>query len=326
MAMFPSTAVPIIYYTRTREENYRIMKITTVIVTYNRLELLRQTVGAVLGQTRRPDEVIVVNNGSTDGTAEWLAGQAELTVLTQDNVGGSGGFFAGMQAAMAGGADLLWCMDDDVFPRADCLERQLEALEATPGTGISAPARVQEGKVVGRRFTHYNLTNPLASMYGGKERFAEGGEPVPVAGVPFEGPLVRREVVERAGLPNRDLFIFCDDTDFCLRAGLAGFGIVYVPAAVMDKASFFKGASWGEREEKKKWKRYYQVRNATYLNHHYGRNWGVRYLRGLLGAAGYMLTALFTAPFSRGWRYADIPRLWRAWRDGVTERLGRIAL
>lgn len=305
--------------------NMYIMKITTVIVTYNRLELLRRTVEAVLGQSRRPDEVIVVNNGSTDGTAQWLAGRGELTVLTQENVGGSGGFFAGMKAAAEGGADLLWCMDDDVFPRPDCLERLLEALHNRPGTGIAAPARVQDGKVVGRRFTRYNLTNPLASMYGGKERFPADGDPLEVAGVPFEGPLIRREVVERAGLPNRDLFIFCDDTDFCLRAGLAGFGIVYVPAAAMDKAVFFGDASWGEREEKKKWKRYYQVRNATYLNHHYGRNWAVRYLRGLLGAAGYMLTAALTAPFSRGWRYADIPRLGRAWRDGVRERLGRMA-
>lgn len=66
------------------------------------------------------------------------------------------------------------------------------------------------------------------------------------------------------------------------------------------------------------------MRNATYLSHHYGRNWGVRTLRGFIGVAGYILTAFFTAPFSRGWRYSDIPRLWRAYQDGLHEQLGKI--
>ena len=92
----------------------------------------------------------------------------------------------------------------------------------------------------------------------------------------------------------------------------------------MEKELFFSDDTWSQREEKKKWKRYYQVRNATYLSHHYGRNWGVRTLRGFIGVAGYILTAFFTAPFSRGWRYSDIPRLWRAYQDGLHEQLGKI--
>jgi membrane carboxypeptidase/penicillin-binding protein len=46
----------------------------------------------------------------------------------------------------------------------------------------------------------------------------------------------------------------------------------------MDKEKFFSNDSWSERSKKKKWKRFYQVRNSTYLSHHYGRNWAVRYL------------------------------------------------
>ena len=90
----------------------------------------------------------------------------------------------------------------------------------------------------------------------------------------------------------------------------------------MDKQQFFSNDSWAERNRKKKWKRFYQVRNSTYLSHHYGTNWAVRYLRGLIGVAGYIATAALTAPFSKAYSYRDIPRLWQAYLDGIHERLG----
>ena len=199
----------------------------------------------------------------------------------------------------------------------------LQAKAAYPETGILAPRRLQNGKIFCHDFTAYNLTNPFASMYRGKLAKRSVTEPTPVAGTAFEGPLIMRPVIDKIGLPNRDLFIFCDDTDYCLRAHLAGFGLLYVPDALMDKELFFADDTWAEREQKKKWKRFYQIRNSTYLNHRYGRNFGVRYLRGLIGVSGYILTAALTAPFSKGWTYADIPRLWRAYRDGISERLGK---
>lgn len=97
------------------------MKIIAVVVTYNRLELLKRSMDC-LRQNKPLSAIIVVNNGSTDGTREWLDKQDDLTVIHQSNVGGSGGFYTGIEAAYAKNADWIWCMDDDVFPRADCLE------------------------------------------------------------------------------------------------------------------------------------------------------------------------------------------------------------
>lgn len=301
------------------------MKVIAVVVTYNRLELLKRTIGS-LRRNEPLNGVVVVNNGSTDGTGTWLADEVDgwLQVVTQENVGGSGGFHTGISYACREGADWIWCMDDDVFPRPDCLSNLL-AQTGWPGVGVMAPRRLLEGRVFSNDFTAYNLTNPFASMYIGKGAGLHAEDPAEIVGTAFEGLFVKRETVERIGLPNKELFIFCDDTDYCLRAVQAGYKILYVPQALMDKHRFFAANDgWAARNRQKKWKRYYQVRNSTYLNHHYGRNWAVRYLRGFIGMAGYWVTALLTIPFTDAWQWGDLSRLWRAYSDGLHERLGKM--
>ena len=306
------------------------LKIIAVVVTYNRESLLRKTIDSLFAQTYPLSNIIVVDNGSTDSTAAFLEGKKKadesadrLTVIRQQNVGGAGGFRTGMGAAFDMDADWIWCMDDDVFPRPDCLEHLLAQADRE-GVGVLAPRRLLEGKIYTNDFRRANLTNPFKSMYEGRLSRETVNEPTFVSGTAFEGPLIRHEVVGAIGLPNKGFFIFCDDTDYCLRTVAAGFKILYVPSALMDKHKFFSNDTWAERNVKKKWKRFYQIRNAAYLNHKYGRNWGVRYLRSFNSLAGYVVTALFTAPFSRAWKLSDIPRLVRAYRDGIAHRLGII--
>lgn len=304
------------------------MKIFAIVVTYNRLELLKKSIGALRRQ-HRLDRIVVVNNGSNDGTKEWLDGQHDLQVVHQENVGGSGGFHTGIKVAYDEGADWMWCMDDDVFPKDGCLDELLSlvALENTQlnrknPPGILAPRRVMGGKTLTHEFRRYNLTNPLGSLHA--ERLCgEETTPTEIVGCDFEGPLISRAVVGKIGLPNRELFIFYDDTEYCLRAHLAGFRLLYVPSAVMDKHAFFSEDSWAVRNQKKKWKRYYQVRNSAYLNHHYGKNWGVRYLRSWISGMGYVIPALLSMPFSKAWRPRDLMMLHRAYYDGINERLGK---
>ena len=299
------------------------MNVIAVVVTYNRLELLKRNLSCLRRQTVPLTTLVVVDNGSTDGTGAWLDEQEDVKTIHQTNVGGAGGFYTGMEYARLADADWIWCMDDDVFPRLDCLEQLLLHADRED-IGILAPRRLQEGKLFTHEFQGYNLINPFASMYTGKLSKQTVTEPVEIQGAAFEGPFIRREVVEKIGYPNKELFIFCDDTDYCLRTVQAGFKILYVPTALMDKEKFFSNDSWSERNKKKKWKRFYQVRNSTYLSHHYGRNWAVRYLRGFNGVAGYILTALLTCPFTDAYQWSDIAKLWKAYCDGIHERLGKM--
>jgi len=76
------------------------------------------------------DEILVVDNASSDGTGEWLrTAEAEIEPLharhLADNTGGAGGFHEGLRWAVEGGADLVWLMDDDGLPEPGCLETLL---------------------------------------------------------------------------------------------------------------------------------------------------------------------------------------------------------
>ena len=297
------------------------MRVIAVVVTYNRLELLKRNISC-LRKNEPLSGIVVVNNGSTDGTAEWLADEPSLHVISQENVGGSGGFHTGIAEAYKLGADWIWCMDDDVFPRPDCLKSLLRH-SGRKDVGILAPRRLMEGKIYTNDFQGLDLTRPFASLYKGRLAKMNVTGPTEICGTAFEGPFIRREVVDKIGLPTKELFIFCDDTDYCIRTIQAGYKIMYIPEALMDKEKFFSGDSWKERSKKKKWKRFYQVRNSTYLNHHYGKNWGVRYLRGFNGVVGYILTVILTCPFSDAYQWNDISKFWKAYCDGVKERLGK---
>lgn len=303
------------------------MKITAVVVTYNRKELLKRVIGC-LKDISALSSVVVVNNGSTDGTGQWLDEQTGIEVITQPNVGGSGGFYTGIKHAYEAGADWIWCMDDDVFPEPDCLSELLkvalgqETAAPQPPIGILCPRRIQAGEVFVNECRRIDTSRTFASMHQGRLT-ADVKEPVDIEGMVFEGPLIRREVVGSIGFPNKDLFIFYDDTDYSLRAVKAGFRVVYVPDAIMQKEKFFSEDTWAEKQKKKKWKRRYQVRNSAYFNHHYGTTFGVRYIRTLTSLAGYLATALWLTIGRRGYRWKDIGNLWAAYKDGINERLGR---
>ena len=92
------------------------MKITAVVVTYNRLEKLKKVIESVRSQTASLLQILVVNNGSTDGSREWLESQNDIYLINQGNLGGAGGFNTGMKQAVLNGTDYVWIMDDDVYP------------------------------------------------------------------------------------------------------------------------------------------------------------------------------------------------------------------
>lgn len=300
-------------------------KITAVVVTFNRLSCIKKVVSCLLSQTYFLQQIIIIDNGSTDGTREWLDKQTNLHVIHQDNVGGSGGFYRGIQEALNFENDWIWCMDDDVYPRKDCLENLLKSNGAN--VGILCPRRIQNGKIIYSECKKMNLSNPFKKLHLQvlSDDDISQNNPVAIEGMAFEGPLVKRQVVETIGLPQKDLFIFYDDTDYSYRTVLAGFKVLYVPLSVMDKEFFEKNVSKETFINKQRWKLWYHIRNTSYFVKKYGKNSFYR-IFGEFNLPIYMLCAIsFNLLLNHKYEWSDLKKVIYAFRLGKMGKLGTIS-
>ena len=108
---------------------------TVILPTFNRAGYVAASIESILGQTVPPDQVIVVNDGSTDGTEAALAPFRERIVyLEQDNAGKPAAINAALPLVEG---DYIWVFDDDDVACPDALERHLEVLERRPDIGFT---------------------------------------------------------------------------------------------------------------------------------------------------------------------------------------------
>ena len=249
-------------------------KIAVALVTYNRLDLLKECLASLRKQTYKPDKIIIINNDSTDGTTNWLNEQTDLEVIHQANLGGSGGFYTGIKLAYEQGFDFIWVMDDDVEPELDCLEKLMQSfVDFGDEYDVLLPDRFYDATRNKRwRYgTKFNFTNPLKNIGVGNGICAADDlskKILPIVAFTFEGPIFKREVIEKIGNVEKDFFINHDDTDYSIRAIRAGFKIGVVTDALLIKKIFID-VKKGLRAD---FKLYYLVRNNIILDRKFGNN------------------------------------------------------
>ena len=156
-------------------------------------------------QTYKLDEIIVVNNNSTDGTTEWLSTVDGISVIHQENVGGAGGFHTGVKTCYERGADWIWMMDDDVFPQHDCLENLLKFKDDSKCLNMTR--YWGDGSYVPQNFFFDINKNYSKSLSADLSK-----EYNVVNTCCFEGLLVSRSIVDKIGFPDERFFIAGDDT------------------------------------------------------------------------------------------------------------------
>lgn len=223
--------------------------VIAVIVTYNRQQLLSECITALNNQTRRPDSILVVNNGSTDNTEAWLKQQENIFFITQENSGSAGGFSTGIKWAYDNGYSWIWCMDDDGYSKNDALENLLLADDGN--------LRLLNCSVLDHKDKNsfvWNTKN-YALHSDVKKDIIEG------IGHPFNGTLIHRRIVERVGVPDSKLFVWGDETEYYYRivnknkipvCTITG-SIHYHPAT-----RFSIKQDW---QHSSSWKMYFYVRN-----------------------------------------------------------------
>lgn len=223
------------------------ISLTAVVVTYNRLAALKQTL-AVYRQTE-VDRLVVVDNASSDGTAAYLSEiKAELgeriVVLTQsENLGGAGGFHEGIRHVRDNDlSDWIVISDDDSFPAPDTLKRFKQRLAegAYPGADlVSARVVFPDGAIcaMNRPMVSPSPVKALSNLLTGGRPTQVDAEvlasqnPSPVLAASFVGLFVNVAALQQTRvLPNKDYFLYWDDVAFCLDMAAQGRPVIFDPA------------------------------------------------------------------------------------------------
>ncbi|GAA1807131.1 glycosyltransferase [Actinomadura chokoriensis] len=236
--------------------------VAAVVVTHDRRDLLGEALSALAAQRRPPDRTIVVDNASSDGTAAMVTERfpdADLLVLPR-NIGGAGGFSAGLARALGGGAGLVWLLDDDTVPRPDALGELLAA--RARATADDGPPALVASRVVWTDGRDHPMNTPRRKprATAAESRVADAAGCVPIRSASFVSVLVDAAAVRERGLPVADYFLWNDDFEFTTRLLRGRRGLLCPDSVVVHKTRGFGGADAdpGDRF-------FFEVRNKIWL-------------------------------------------------------------
>ena len=308
------------------------MTLAAVVVTFRRLDQLKITLDRLLAED--VDHIVVVDNASGDETGPWLASQNDprLAVVTlPDNLGGAGGFEAGMAHARdTFDPDWVVLMDDDARPAPGALAAfRAETPGLDPDVGcVAAAVFYPDGTLCEMNrpsrnpFWHFRLflrtlvQGSRAGFHLSDDAFAPDAGLHDLDVASFVGYFVHRDVMAQAGLPEGGLFIYGDDVLYSLRLRRAGFKMVLMPAVRFEHDCGTMGQGFIYRPL---WKIYYHCRN------------GVSIARQAAGPVIFPAAlAYYTLIWWRRGRHYDTDErrlyrrmMWAGLRDGLLGRRGR---
>lgn len=246
-------------------------RIATVVVTFNRLQLLQKEIETLRYQTfAEVQQIIVINNGSNDNTAAWLAEQKDLITITQENSGGAGGFFTGLKYAAENAFDYCWLMDDDVECDKYALEELYNAYQIKEKIGFVCSS------VVGMDGNPMNVpiidTSSGVNGYPDTLEFLEN-QMVKVASATFVSVFLGTDIIREVGLPLKEYFIWGDDTEYTYRISSQYPCYVCGKSKVVHKRSIQQGLSFENETNPARIKMYfYYLRNHNY-KYYQSLNW-----------------------------------------------------
>ena len=184
-----------------------------VVVTYNRKDLLKKCIDSLLKQEGESCDIIIVDNASTDGTADFVRCQYNvpevLYMNTGANLGGAGGFQYGVKKAVLMGYDYVWLMDDDTLPEKTALNRLLEVNRELNGKWgfLSSVAYWTDGSICRMNIQKKNIYKHI-----GEEEYNKKYSFVKMCS--FVSLLVKADVIREIGLPIGEYFIWTDDYEY----------------------------------------------------------------------------------------------------------------
>ncbi|MDA8179768.1 MAG: glycosyltransferase family 2 protein [Deltaproteobacteria bacterium] len=208
---------------------------SVIILNWNGRHLLGECLESIFLQSFRDFESIVVDNGSTDGSVEWLKerwGEEIAVVALPSNLGFAGGNNAGIRIACGKYVVLL---NNDTAVDPGWLAALAEAARRHPDAGMFTPKilnyyRRDEIDNTGLVIYPDGLARGRHRLERDDGRFDEEGEALVPSGC---AGVYKKEMLDRIGLLDDTFFAYGEDVDLGLRGRWAGWGCFYVPSAVV---------------------------------------------------------------------------------------------
>ncbi len=209
------------------------MNISVVIPNWNGKDEIGKCIDSLLTQSLEP-HIIVVENGSTDGSLEFLQKnypQIEL-VVNQKNLGFAGGVNSGIQRALDSGAEYIALLNNDAVADKDWLKHLAAVLDEHPKVGIATCKLLNADKSrvdsTGDFYTTWGLPYPRDRNVSAESAQNKAGE---VFGASGGASIYRTSMLREIGLFDKDFFAYYEDVDISFRAQLAGWKVFYEPKA-----------------------------------------------------------------------------------------------
>jgi rhamnopyranosyl-N-acetylglucosaminyl-diphospho-decaprenol beta-1,3/1,4-galactofuranosyltransferase len=259
------------------------MKILAAAVTHNRRDLLVRCIDHLESQTRAPDQILIIDNASTDGTAAMLRNRG-VTFISQENCGSAGGWRRSIEYALDNGFDAVWLMDDDGYPH----EEALATLEVVmkPEVACASSVVLREDKP-----THFVFPFALLDrrgfpvIFGARRKLvtfdelrqtaADGTYPFAYL---FNGALITLDAVRKIGNVNREFYLSGDEVDYFFRLRSAGKVV-----SVLKAVQFHPDVSQRPFTDAKF---YYFLKNTLVLNARYFNLVPIRNLLAIIAVLG----------------------------------------
>lgn len=272
--------------------------ICTVVVTYNRKELLLKCLEALTSQSKSVDAICIIDNASTDGTPQLLLNKGFIKELPPEHIsgiwessseisnkrkgdvavscpisihyvrmvineGGAGGFHEGLKNAYTKGYDFAWVMDDDTIPTYDSLERLIDIGLEQDHVGFVC------SNVLWSDDTPHRMNIPQIKPFVQDvpfNRYISTHGLVCVEACSFVSVLIHRDAIKIVGYPIKEFFIWGDDIEYTRRITRQGYlGLLNPMSVVYHMTPDNYCVDLATDAVKNTWKHGYGIRNKVFM-------------------------------------------------------------
>ena len=302
-----------------------------LIVTYNRVSLLKECIRCCLDQTLPPSHIIVVDNASSDGTSDYLnecsSSMSNLVnIRLDDNIGGAGGFSTGMKVSLKYDSSWVILIDDDAMLENNYWEETLKQIQKHSDTLAFSGSVYVNGTIdTGHRSRLIRFKKGLRyhQKYEPVHRNRYGSEFFETDNVTFCGLTVKKTLIRDIGLPLSEYFIWNDDLEYSIRIRKKS-KIINCNRAHIDHRTSLMAGSRSADGIRYIWKEYYRIRNRIDISKRYDG-----FLKTAKLCFVYCIEALHCIKMklldsrdSGDWKYNETLII-KAVHDGILHRMGK---